>query len=77
MAHDQRFEALERASSDGRPSDEPQAILSQAFRLTWGREPSPEEMSRSLRFVGEPIKHESLVDFCHAMLNSSEFLYVD
>jgi len=56
---------------------EAEECLSQAFRLAWGRDPSPDEMSQAIRFVGESMSKDSMIDFCHALLNSSEFLYVD
>ncbi len=58
--------------------------LAYAFRLTWGRAPSPAELSESLRFACDSaerypprLNREKLIDFCHVLLNSNEFLYVD
>jgi hypothetical protein len=58
-----------------------------AYRLVYGRVPEGEELSAAAAFLraqaqrvsaakGES-RREPLVDFCHALLNSSEFLYVD
>jgi hypothetical protein len=58
-----------------------------AYKLVYGRAPDDEELSAATSFLaaqarrvsaaqGEP-RRGSLVDFCHALLNSSEFLYVD
>lgn len=58
-------------------ADTPNEAVSQAFRLVWGREPHSAEMNQALRFVGEPISDDRLIDFCHVLLNSNEFLYVD
>jgi hypothetical protein len=59
-------------------------MLIWAFRSTWGRGPSEEERDQSLRFLGgspdvapSSIDAEKLIDFCHVLFNSSEFLYVD
>jgi len=56
--------------------------LRYGFRLAWGRLPDEMEWQRSLEFVtaGDPAPeqlHERLVDFCHVLLNSNEFLYLD
>jgi hypothetical protein len=58
-----------------------------AYRLAFGREPESGELATGTRFLAEQAgrmhakadlgKHEALVDFCHTMLNSNEFLYVD
>ena len=62
----------------------PNALLSTAFQLTWGRAPSETELAQATKFVGGPFKSEAdsidqqqLVDFCHVLLNSSEFIYLD
>jgi hypothetical protein len=59
----------------------------QAFRLAYGREPEPEELSQAAGFLATQARRvtstaasadrEAFIDFCHALLNSSEFLYVD
>ena len=58
--------------------------LQNAIQLAWGRDATQLEMDDALAFVkaangGEesPLDHERLVDFCHVLLNSNEFLYVD
>jgi hypothetical protein len=48
-----------------------------ATRLAWGREPSSDELSKAVEFVGTPINDDRLTDFCHVLLNSSEFMYVE
>ena len=60
-------------SSAGTPDD----IVSQAFRWAWGRAPQSDEMQRAKQFVGQPIRDDRLVDFCHVLMNSNEFLYLD
>jgi hypothetical protein len=67
-----------------RPDATPSDTLRDAFRLAWGREPTTFELGRAMEFVcADPtveqpvIDAENLIDFCHVLLNSSEFLYVD
>ena len=62
----------------------PHELLSRAFQQAWGRAPSKEELAQSVKFVGGPftseadkIELEQLIDFCHVLLNSSEFIYLD
>jgi hypothetical protein len=61
--------------------------ITTAYKLVYGRAPDGEELSAAKAFLvkqsqrfsapqGES-RHESLVDFCHALMNSNEFLYVD
>ena len=54
------------------------------IRLVWCRNATKEEVDTTLEFLGcepnettETINKEKLIDFCHVLLNSSEFLYVD
>lgn len=69
------------ASETGEPTEE---TLHRGFRIAWGRNPSDDELTRALRFVasdaspGQPVLDaDRLADFCHVLLNSNEFLYVD
>jgi hypothetical protein len=57
-----------------------------AYRLTLGRPPEAAEVAEALAFLNDqarriegasPVQAEALVDFCHALLNSNEFLYDD
>jgi Protein of unknown function (DUF1549)/Protein of unknown function (DUF1553)/Planctomycete cytochrome C len=62
-----------------------------AYRLAFGRRPEPEEIAEAASFLGRQARstgaaphradaaadHSALVDFCHVLLNSNEFLYVD
>ncbi|HSG71977.1 MAG TPA: DUF1549 and DUF1553 domain-containing protein, partial [Planctomycetaceae bacterium] len=57
--------------------ESPEEELIQAFRLTWCREPTSDELAASLAFVGTPASKDRLIDLCHVLLNSNEFLYVD
>ena len=79
-----RLERVEPDSTGGRPR------IITAYRLTLGRLPQPEEIEEASTFLDRqarttPIRqfpshrddHAALVDFCHVLLNSNEFLYVD
>jgi hypothetical protein len=68
---------------------DPQQMLVHAFQLVWGRSPSDDELAQAIRFVAAPpddhqavesarmVDPERLVDLCHVLLNSNEFLYFD
>jgi hypothetical protein len=62
----------------------PEGMLRRAFRIAWGRAPRDEELRRATELVvgeaspGQPaVEPQRLVDFCHVLLNSNEFLYID
>jgi len=59
-----RLECAE-ASEDGR--------VKLAYQLAFGREPSAGELAAALDFIRE----SKLENFCHALLNSNEFVYLD
>ncbi|MEX2175422.1 MAG: PSD1 and planctomycete cytochrome C domain-containing protein [Pirellulaceae bacterium] len=49
-----------------------------AYRLAYGRPPNADEANQAVAFLQTSEgDQQSLVDFCHVLLNSSEFLYVD
>jgi hypothetical protein len=62
---------------------EPSATLGErvtsAYRLAYGRPPSESEKQTAIEFLqsNSAQSDQALVDFCHVLLNSSEFLYVD
>jgi hypothetical protein len=66
------------------PADE-SARLDAAYRLAFGRRPTDAERRRATAFLDEQAKRTSAgdprstawQDFCHVLLNASEFLYVD
>ena len=80
-----RIERLEPASTDDR------GRIALAYRLTCGRQAEPDELEQAAAFLNRQTQlaqppvpranfgtdHAALVDFCHALLNSNEFLYVD
>lgn len=42
-----------------------------------GRAPTPEESATATKFLGDGSSKDRLIDLCHVLLNSNEFLYVD
>ena len=59
-------------------------VLTAAFRMVWSREPNESELLSSQQFVNAAAdpdtnvsQRDRLVDFCHVLLNSNEFLYID
>jgi hypothetical protein len=53
-----------------------------AFRLAYGRPPGADDLATARAFVRAQAERAgscrtALVDFCHVLLNSSEFLYVN
>ena len=64
-------------------------MVDYAFVLTSGRQPTAEQRNAALTFLTEQTRYaepatdkstpemEALIDFCHVLLNSNEFLYVD
>lgn len=60
------------------------ALLRHAFRLTWGRRPTDDELNQARAFVTDEVEGgtaefdpKRLIDFCHVLLNSNAFAYVD
>jgi hypothetical protein len=65
--------------------------VSLAFRLAFGRSPEPDETADAIAFLSQQARstgaaphrsdvaadHTALVDFCHVLFNSNEFMYVD
>ena len=49
------------------------ALVTQAYRAAWGRPATAEEIALGVKFLGQA----TAADFCHALLNSNEFLYAD
>jgi hypothetical protein len=80
-----RLERLKPSSVD----DQDRVVL--AYRMALGRQPEPDEIEEAMEFIDRQanlVPHsarqlntaadrDALVDFCHVLLNSNEFLYVD
>jgi hypothetical protein len=61
-------------------------LVTWAYRWAYGRGPDTGEADAAVRFLERQStvdgaehqdKSRALVDFCHVLLNSNEFLYVD
>jgi len=73
------------------PASNNRSLIGLAYHLGLGRQPEPEEIADALAFINHQAKlppghaprsntsadRAALVDFCHVLLNSNEFLYVD
>ena len=83
--------------------NDPRALITNAYKAAFGREPSADEVARGKKFLEEqpailsakvdnlkslslpkpfpdghsPVQGAALVDYCHALLNLNEFVYVD
>ncbi len=48
-----------------------------AYQLAFSREPTDLEMKSAVAFLDERPNTQLMIDFCHVLLNSNEFVYVD
>jgi hypothetical protein len=64
------------------------ALVAHGYRVAWGRTATADEIKLGVGFIakqtarleakrGESARAEAVADFCHALLNTNEFLYVD
>lgn len=57
---------------------DPRALVEAVYRLAYGRAVHSDELDEAVRFLTRDENLDAnFVDFCHVILNSSEFLYVD
>jgi hypothetical protein len=81
---------LSRRVRDEVQTADPQAAITQLWRITYGRDPRPDELSKSQEFLadqqalaanagGDPetALQAAWTDLCHAVLNANEFLFVE
>ena len=80
----------ERLLADGSPAELPK-LIRRAYRAAYGRFPEKNEQAAAVAFVRQqeslirksgdskqaPARQRAIVDFCHALLNSNEFLFVE
>ena len=59
------------------PGDDPGILVERAYRLAYGRLPRNDERLTGVTFLQSGPIDQTLADFCHVLLNSNEFLYVD
>jgi hypothetical protein len=62
-----------------RHGDDPEAIVRAGYRAAWGGPAEDVEVKLALRFLARQPGDPGVVlaDFCHALLNTNEFVYVD
>ena len=79
---------MKRLSGKGESIEE---IVDSSYHWAYGRPPESKEKALALAFVQSRInaelalktgneasrRHESLVDYAHALINSNEFLYIE
>jgi hypothetical protein len=58
------------------------ALAAHAYRLAWGRPATDDEVRLAVKFLAAQAdalhsRDAAVAEFCHALLNSNEFLYVD
>jgi hypothetical protein len=58
-------------------TSDPSSQVNLAYRLAYGRTPSAQERTHAASFVTRESGEAGLVDLCHVLLSSNEFLYVD
>ncbi len=74
-------EFARRVKAEGGKERESQITV--AYRLAFGREPTAAELAAAVEFLNRQAAQNAaaasavLIDFCHVLLNSNEFLYVD
>ena len=74
----------------GEAGEEPEARVRRAFELAFARSPSKAELDRSLAFLKKQrdnhiagqvedgkVARMALADFCHMLMSTNEFLYVE
>jgi cytochrome c553 len=71
-----RANALAARAAREAKSNDPAILVDTVYRIAYGRSPQTDEREAAINFMQRGGK-AALVDFCHAVLNSSEFLYVD
>jgi hypothetical protein len=64
--------------------DDPHGLIRAAWHEVYTREPEPDEVAAAGRFLNGSLssrekqrREQAVVDLCHALLNSAEFLYVE
>jgi hypothetical protein len=69
-------------------ADDDAALVAHGYRAAWGRTATADEIKLAVAFIakqtarleakrGASARAEAVADFCHALLNTNEFLYVD
>jgi hypothetical protein len=62
---------------EARAGGEREQQISASFQIAFGRAPEESELRSALKFFGEADAGGKLVQFCHALLNANEFVYLE
>jgi hypothetical protein len=65
-----------RVTADASPGSSAEKVR-RAYQLAFGRTPKSSELDRALTFLNQADPGAALVDFCHALFTSNEFMYID
>jgi hypothetical protein len=70
-----------------RHTSDDRSLIGEAYRAAWGREPANDEIALGLQFLHTQAelagghhgsaRMDAVTDFCHALMNANEFLYID
>ncbi len=68
-----------RVKSSCKEGSAPEYLVERAYRVVLGRPPNAGELERSVRFLQEAAvsPEDALADFCHALINLNEFVFID
>ena len=68
-----------RARATAEAPDDPSKLVEQAYQLAFGRAAGPDEVARGVAFLKEHRGKldAALADYCHALLNLNEFVFVE
>ena len=69
-----QLQAKQFAQRLSREAPTPAARVARGYQLAFGRAPSARESQRAIAFIG--ASPDGLTDFCHALFNVNEFVYV-
>ena len=63
----------------GKDSEDDRAFVGKAYREAWGRTAADDEIMAGVSFLERQrsVSDDARLDFCHALMNANEFLYVD
>ena len=59
------------------PSDGVEERIVSAYEIALGRNPEVEEIQLAQSFLERPASSEAWIDFCHVLLNTNEFIYIN
>lgn len=66
-----------RVVTEAGPGAAPAHLIERAYQIATGKRPTPEILSRVVNYLGTRPSDSALAEFCHVLLNSNAFLYLD